>query len=153
MIIDVEKQVYDFLVKIMEGKGFNIYRGFLPTNDFKDRESGKKTNDYFPFVILRVIKGNQNIVSNLCNIDFELWIGTKEDKEEDYLKNLSIGEYVREKLLDKTYEENSFTVNLNEDYGVEFVSDTANPYFYSKVYFTVYGEPIEQNILNIEEYL
>jgi len=28
----------------MENKGFNVYRGFLPQNNFEDRENGKKTS-------------------------------------------------------------------------------------------------------------
>ena len=52
-MIHTEKKIYEFLKKIMEEKGFNVYRGFLHSNSFEDREKGKKTNDYFPFVILR----------------------------------------------------------------------------------------------------
>ena len=59
MIQHTEQHIYDFLEKIMKEKNFNVYRGFLPSNNFEDRENGKKTNDYFPFVILRVIEFSQ----------------------------------------------------------------------------------------------
>lgn len=47
MIQHTEKHLYDFLKKIMEeetmkDKGFKVYRGFLPSNKFEDRENGKK---------------------------------------------------------------------------------------------------------------
>ena len=95
MIQHTEKHLYDFLKKIMEeenmkNKGFKVYRGFLPSNDFEDRENGKKTNDYFPFVILRAVEffqERENFNDYNSFADFEIWIGTKEEKEKDYINN------------------------------------------------------------------
>jgi len=149
MIQHTEKHLYDFLKKIMENKGFNVYRGFLPQNNFEDRENGKKTNEYFPFVILRVLEFSQEregINSYNAFADFEIWIGTKEDKEEDYLNNLAIGDYIREKLLEESTVNGSFAVVQSEEYKVTFYSDASDPYFYSRIEFTVYAEPITSKI-------
>ena len=149
MIQHTEKHLYDFLKKIMENKGFNVYRGFLPQNNFEDRENGKKTNEYFPFVILRVLEFSQEregINSYNAFADFEIWIGTKEDKEEDYLNNLAVGDYIREKLLEESTVNGSFAVVQSEEYKVTFYSDASDPYFYSRIEFTVYAEPITSKI-------
>ena len=149
MIQHTEKHLYDFLKKIMKDKGFNVYRGFLPQNNFEDRENGKKTNEYFPFVILRVLEFSQEregINSYNAFADFEIWIGTKEDKEEDYLNNLAIGDYIREKLLEESTVNGSFAVDQSEEYKVTFYSDASDPYFYSRIEFTVYAEPITSKI-------
>ena len=149
MIQHTEKHLYDFLKKIMEDKGFNVYRGFLPQNNFEDRENGKKTNEYFPFVILRVLEFSQEregINSYNAFADFEIWIGIKEDKEEDYLNNLAIGDYIREKLLEESTVNGSFAVDQSEEYKVTFYSDASDPYFYSRIEFTVYAEPITSKI-------
>ena len=104
-MIHTEKKIYEFLKKIMEEKGFNVYRGFLSSNSFEDRENGKKTNDYFPFVILRALEFRQDRAGvgyyNAFS-DFEIWVGTKEEKEEDYLKNLEMARYIAGKLLEET---------------------------------------------------
>ncbi|MBP6280987.1 MAG: hypothetical protein KA384_02930 [Leptotrichiaceae bacterium] len=149
MIQHTEQHIYDFLEKIMKEKNFNVYRGFLPSNNFEDRENGKKTNDYFPFVILRVIEFSQErqgIHSYDCVADFEIWIGTKGEKEEDYLKNLVIGDYIRQKLLESPTINGGFSVVQNQKFNVTFHSDASDPYFYSKINFSVYAEPIEPNI-------
>ena len=149
MIQHTEKHLYDFLKKIMENKGFNVYRGFLPQNNFEDRENGKKTNEYFPFVILRVLEFSQEregINSYNAFANFEIWIGTKEDKEEDYLNNLAIGDYIREKLLEESTINGSFAVVQSEEYKVTFYSDASDPYLYSRIEFTVYAEPITSKI-------
>nr|DAM38067.1 MAG TPA: tail completion protein [Caudoviricetes sp.] len=149
MIQHTEKHLYDFLKKIMENKGFNVYRGFLPQNNFEDRENGKKTNEYFPFVILRVLEflqEREGINSYNAFANFEIWIGTKEDKEEDYLNNLAIGDYIREKLLEESTVNGSFAVDQSEEYKVTFYSDASDPYFYSRIEFTVYAEPITSKI-------
>ena len=149
MIQHTEKHLYNFLTKIMEDKGFNVYRGFLPQNNFEDRENGKKTNEYFPFVILRVLEFSQEregINSYNAFADFEIWIGTKEDKEEDYLNNLAVGDYIREKLLEESTVNGSFAVDQSEEYKVTFYSDASDPYFYSRIEFTVYAEPITSKI-------
>jgi hypothetical protein len=149
MIQHTEKHLYDFLKKIMENKGFNVYRGFLPQNNFEDRENGKKTNEYFPFVILRVLEFSQEregINSYNAFANFEIWIGTKEDKEEDYLNNLAIGDYIREKLLEESTINGNFAVVQSEEYKVTFYSDASDPYFYSRIEFTVYAEPITSKI-------
>ena len=149
MIQHTEKHLYDFLKKIMENKGFNVYRGFLPQNNFEDRENGKKTNEDFPFVILRVLEFSQEregINSYNAFADFEIWIGTKEDKEEDYLNNLAVGDYIREKLLEESTVNGSFAVVQSEEYKVTFYSDASDPYFYSRIEFTVYAEPITSKI-------
>ena len=68
----------------MKKKGFKVYRGFLPSNNFEDRENGKKTNDYFPFVILWAFEFSQereNFNDYNSFADFEIWIGSKEEKE------------------------------------------------------------------------
>ena len=54
-MIHTEKKIYEFIKKIMKEKGFKVYRGFLPSNSFEDRENGKKTKDYLPFVIFNYI--------------------------------------------------------------------------------------------------
>lgn len=149
MIQHTEKHLYNFLTKIMEDKGFNVYRGFLPQNNFEDRENGKKTNEYFPFVILRVLEFSQEregINSYNAFADFEIWIGTKEDKEEDYLNNLAVGDYIREKLLEESTVNGSFAVDQSEEYKVTFYSDASDPYFYSRIEFKVYAEPITSKI-------
>lgn len=149
MIQHTEQQLYDFLKPIVEEKGFNIYRGFLPSNKLEDRENGEKTNEYFPFVILRATEFSQEIENfNDYNsfADFEIWIGIKGEKEEDYLKNLAIGDYIRQKLLEESTKEGSFAVNQTREFKVTFHSDASYPYFYSRVTFTVYAEPITSGI-------
>ena len=149
MIKHTEQHLYNFLKKIMEEKEFNVYRGFLPSNNFEDRENGKKTNDYFPFVILRVTDFSQErtgIQGYDSSADFEIWIGTKEEKEEDYLNNLNIGDYIREKLLEESAVSDSFAVDESKEFRVSFFSDRSEPYFFSKVTFSVYAEPITSNI-------
>lgn len=149
MIQHTEKHLYDFLKKIMKDKGFNVYRGFLPSNNFEDRENGKKTNDYFPFVILRATEFSQEregIHAYDCTADFEVWIGTKEEKEENYLNNLAIGDYIRQKLLEAPTLDGGFAIVQNNEFKVNFYSDASEPYFYSRVSFAVYAEPIEPEI-------
>ena len=146
MIQHTEKQVYDFLKKIMEDKNFNVYRGFLPANNFEDRENGRKTNDYFPFVILRTLDFSQERTGFQAYgavANFEIWIGTKEEKEEDYLKNLAVGDYIREKLLEAPTIDGGFALVQDKEYKVTFHSDVSEPYFYSRIEFAVYAEPIE----------
>lgn len=145
MIQHTEKHIYDFISEIMKNKGFNVYRGIIPSNDFEDRENGKKTNDYFPFVVIRVITFNQvteSIDYYDCDVDFEIWVGTKEDKEENYIKNLEIGDYIRQELLTESSKQGSFIINTNKEFKVTFHSDRNEPYFFSKITFSVYGEPI-----------
>lgn len=149
MIQHTEKQIFDFLKLIMEEKGFNVYRGFLPSNKLEDRENGKKTNEYFPFIILRATEFSQereNFNDYNSFADFEIWIGTKEEKEEDYLKNLEVGDYIREKLLEESTRDGSFAVDQTREFKVTFHSDASDPYFYSRISFTVYAEPITSKI-------
>ena len=154
MIQHTEKHLYDFLKTIMEeenmkNKGFKVYRGFLPSNNFEDRENGKKTNDYFPFIILRAVEFSQEragIQSYDATANFEIWIGTKEKKEEDYLNNLSVGDYIRQKLLEAPTIDGGFAVVQDREYKVTFYSDGSDPFFYSKIEFAVYAEPIEPKI-------
>ena len=119
----------------------------MPSNSFEDRENGKKTNDYFPFVILRALEFRQDRAGvDYYNAfsDFEIWVGTKEDKEEDYLKNLEIARYIAGKLLEETTK-----VKQNKEIKVTFHSDQANPYFYSRLKFTAYAEPIVSEYTNL----
>ena len=157
-MIHTEKKIYEFLKKIMKEKGFNVYRGFLPSNSFEDRENGKKTNDYFPFVILRALEFRQDRAGvDYYNAfsDFEIWVGTKEDKEEDYLKNLEIARYIAGKLLEETTRVKNnignaeFVLEQNKEIKVAFYSDQANPYFYSRLKFTAYAEPIVSEYTNL----
>ena len=150
MIQHTEKHLYDFLKKIMEeetmkNKGFKVYRGFLPSNDFEDRENGKKTNDYFPFIMLRAVEFSQER-ENFSFADFEIWIGSKEEKEEDYINNLAVGDYIREKMLEESTKDESFAVDQTKEFKVTFHSDASEPYFYSRITFSVYAEPITSNI-------
>ena len=154
MIQHTEKHLYDFLKTIMEEKtmkerGFKVYRGFLPSNKFEDRENGKKTNDYFPFVILRAVEFSQereNFNDYNSFADFEIWIGIKEEKEEDYVNNLVVGDYIREKILEESTKDGSFAIDQTKEFKVTFHSDTSEPYFYSRIEFTVYAEPITSKI-------
>lgn len=149
MIQHTEEHVFNFLKKIMEDKGFNVYRGPLPSNRLEDRENGKKTNDYFPFVNLRVEEFSQErmgIQSYDCIANFVIWIGTKEEKEENYLNNLAIGDYIRQKLLEAPTLDGGFALVQNSEFKVTFHSDASEPYFYSRITFSVYAEPIEPNI-------
>lgn len=154
MIQHTEKHLYDFLKTIMEeenmeNKGFKVYRGFLPSNNFEDRENGKKTNDYFPFIILRTVEFSQereNFNDYNSFADFEIWIGTKEEKEEDYINNLAVGDYIREKILEESTKNGSFAVDQTKEFKVTFHSDASEPYFYSRITFSVYAEPITSKI-------
>ena len=79
-MIHTEKKIYEFLKKIMKEKGFNVYRGFLPSNSFEDRENGKKTNDYFPFVILRALEFRQELVLTIIMLFLILKFGLEQKK-------------------------------------------------------------------------
>ncbi|QXW65656.1 hypothetical protein KX935_07840 [Streptobacillus moniliformis] len=165
MIVNTERHLYDFLKRILTKeklKSFcdgiidydiNIYRGFLPTNDFADRENGNKTNNYFPFVLLRIVNFSQETIginSYEAPVDIEIWIGTKEEKEEDYIKNLALGDYIRQQLLSEVHKKGAFAVDVTKNFSVNFFSDKQEPFFYSKIDFVVYGEPVEP-ISNWEE--
>ena len=146
MIQHTEQQLYDFLKVIMEEKNFNVYRGFLPENKFEDRENGKKTNEYFPFILLRALEFGQTregFHNYDCFADFEIWIGTREEKEEDYLKNLATGDYIRQKLLEESTRNGSFAIDQQKEFKVAFYSDRSEPYYDSRISFTVDAEPIE----------
>lgn len=149
MIQHTEQQLYDFLKVIMQEKNFNVYRGFLPENKFEDRENGKKTNGYFPFILLRALEFGQTregFHNYDCFADFEIWIGTREEKEEDYLKNLATGDFIRQKLLEESTRNGSFAINQQKEFKVAFYSDRSEPYYYSRISFTVYAEPIESEV-------
>lgn len=155
MIQHTEKQIYDYLQKIIDEKNVNmgdkykVYRGFLPSNSFEDRENGEKSNNYFPFVILRALSYEQRVAGfgqGDSYADFEIWIGTKEEKEEDYINNLAMGDFIREKLLENSTVENGFSIDQSKDFRVEFYSDQSKPYYYSKINFTVFAEPIQSKV-------
>ena len=157
-MIHTEKKIYEFLKKIMKEKGFNVYRGFLPSNSFEDRENGKKTNDYFPFVILRIAEFRQNrdgVGYYNAFSDFEIWVGTKEEKQEDYSNNLETARYIARKLLEETTKVRNdtdsagFAIDQNKEIRVLFRSDQAYPYFFSRVTFTAYAEPIVSEYTNL----
>lgn len=169
MIKDTEEQIYNYLVEIMEEKnknlmeewplsesgeifkGFKVYRGFLPDNKFEDRMNGEKTNDYFPFILLKITefsqrRENYNDYNSFAN--FAIWIGTKGEKNEDYLKNLMIGDYIRDKLLKESTIDKGFAIDQIKEFNVTFHKDQADSYFYSRIEFTVYLEPITSEINN-----
>lgn len=151
MIMTIEQRLYDFLCEKLKDKGFNVYRGFLPENDHETREqSNKKKNEYFPFVILRITHFEQSRVgidTYLTPIDFELWIGTKEDKEEDYIKNLSIGDFLRKELLIQSTQDKLFAIDASYPFTVDFYSEESEPYFYSMCKFRAFGIPEESEIV------
>ncbi len=165
MILNTEQHLYEFLKKILQKDelnkyrgglidyDINLYRGFLPTNDFANREKGEKTNDYFPFVLLRINNFSQKTIginSYLVPVNVEIWIGTKEEKESDYIKNLAIGDYIRQRILTVIGEENGFIMDVEKEFKVEFFSDRQDPFFYSQINFTVYGEAVEP-LTEVEE--
>ena len=150
MIQDTESQLFDFLVEIMREKNFNVYRGFLPKNRTEDRARyNTKTNEYFPFIMLRVLNFSQvreGFHNYDCFAEFEIWIGTKEEEKEDYINNLAIGDYIRQQLMEESMRNGSFAIDQTKKFNVEFYSDQVEPYYYSRVSFTVFAEPIESNI-------
>lgn len=144
MIKKVEEWLFAFLTEKLKGKEVHLFRGFLPEQKHEDRENGHKTNDYFPFVILRVTNFEQTRTGQDCYdvpISFELWIGTKAEKEEEYLDNLEIGDFLRRELLKKSTKDGSFAIDQSKGFAVDFYSDQLDPYFYSRCNFTVFGVP------------
>ena len=47
---------------------------------------------------------------------FEIWIGSKEEKEEDYINNLVVGDYIREKMLEEVPKMESFAVDQTKEF-------------------------------------
>lgn len=144
MIKNMENRIFLFLEEKLKGKGVHLFRGFLPEQKHEDREKGQKTHDYFPFVILRVTNFEQTRTgqdSYDVPISFELWIGTKATKEEEYIDNLSLGDFLRQELLRESTKEGSFAINQAKGVTVDFYSDQLDPYFYSRCQFTAFGIP------------
>lgn len=151
MIITVEKMLYDFLEKKLDGKGIKVYRGLLPETKHSDREEGKEKNKLFPFALLRLNEFKQtrtNTSGYDVPVDFEIWIGTKLETEEDYLKNLEIGDYLKQEFLNNSLLDGKFSVDQSFPFSVEYFSDEMYPYFYSLCKFRVYGIPTTSDVVN-----
>lgn len=155
MIKDIEEKIYQFLIEILKEKKVQVFRGMLPEKNHEDREKGKQSEDYFPFVLLRVTHFEQTRAgfdAYDTHIDFEFWIGTKEEKEENYINNLELGDFLREKMLEQSTRDNGFALDQAKGFQVDFYSDQAEPYFYSKCQFTTFGIPatsiVAQNKIN-----
>lgn len=150
MIVKVENLVYDFLVEKLKDKNIKVYHGLLPKIKHEDKEEGKSEKDLFPFAILRVTKFEQTrkgIDNYDVPIDFEIWLGSKMDDDNDYLANLSIGDYLKKEFLNESTVDGKFAVDQSFPFSIEYFSAEAEPYFYSVCRFRVFGIAEESEIL------
>nr|DAS86685.1 MAG TPA: hypothetical protein [Caudoviricetes sp.] len=142
MIVKTEEKIYNFLKGKLSYKGINVYRGTLPETKHSDREEREDVKKLFPFVLLRLTEFKQTrtgIDSYDVPVDFELWIGTKLDDETDYLKNLEIGDYLKQEFLGLSSLEWGFSVDQSAPFSVEYFNDEMYPYFYSLCRFKIFG--------------
>ena len=147
MIKTIEENLYNFLVEKLKGKNINVYRGVLPDNRYVDREKGNKTNNYFPFVLLRIVHFEQTregINSYDAFLNVELWIGTKEI---EYIQHLEIGDFLREEFLKTSTVNNKFAIDQSEPYTTDFYSEEKDPFFFSISRFKVLGCPEQSEVL------
>ncbi|MBR8700239.1 hypothetical protein IX317_000639 [Fusobacterium sp. DD29] len=150
MISDVEKSLFQFLKGILTDKGVNVYRGVLPDNNHLDRENGKKTNEYFPFVLIRISHFEQSrsgIDVYDAFADIELWIGTK---EQDYLEHLELGDYLRGKFLETSTIDGKYAVKQEIPFSVDFYADDKEPFYFSTARFRVSCPATQSEIINKE---
>ena len=49
-------------------------------------------------------------------------------------------------MLEESTKDGSFAVDQTKEFKVTFHSDASEPYFYSRITFSVYAEPITSNI-------
>ena len=142
MILEVEKLIFDFLVEKLKDKNITVYHGLLPEINHEDREEGKSEKDLFPFAILRVTKFEQTrngIDSYDVPVDLEVWLGSKMDKEEDYLKK----EFLNESTVD-----GKFAIDQSFPFSIEYFTAETEPYFYSVCRFRVFGIPDTSEIID-----
>ena len=100
MIKHTEEKIFEFLDKELSNKGIKVYRGFLPQKSFEDRENGNYKEN-FPYVTLRIVEFKQEragIDYYDSPVEFEIWVATKENGENDYLENLSLANEIMEKV-------------------------------------------------------
>ena len=93
-------------------------------------------------------------------VEFEIWVATKENGENDYLENLSLANEIMEKLLEETTKPvkdkllnidnqgSGFVIDQTKEFKVSFHSDQYRPYFFSRISFSVYGEAISSVYTN-----
>ena len=68
---------------------------------------------------------------------------------------MEIARYIAGKLLEETTKVKNnignaeFVLEQNKEIKVTFHSDQANPYFYSRLKFTAYAEPIVSEYINL----
>ena len=145
MIKHTEEKIFEFLDKELSNKGIKVYRGFLPQKSFEDRENGNYKEN-FPYYD--------------SPVEFEIWVATKENGENDYLENLSLANEIMEKLLEETTKPvkdkllnidnqgSGFVIDQTKEFKVSFHSDQYRPYFFSRISFSVYGEAISSVYTN-----
>lgn len=162
MIKYTEEKIFEFLDKELSNKGIKVYRGFLPQKSFEDRENGNYKEN-FPYVTLRIVEFKQEragIDYYDSPVEFEIWVATKENGENDYLENLSLANEIMEKLLEETTKPvkdkllnidnqgSGFVIDQTKEFKVSFHSDQYRPYFFSRISFSVYGEAISSVYTN-----
>ncbi|MBF1333351.1 MAG: hypothetical protein HXM49_04135, partial [Leptotrichia sp.] len=62
------------------------------------------------------------------------------------VNNLAVGDYIREKMLEESTKDGSFAIDQTKEFKVTFHSDASEPYFYSRITFSVYAAPITSKI-------
>lgn len=151
-LLNTEQALYDFLENIMREEKFNVFRGTVPKLKHKDREmlDEKEIKKIYPCVILRIISTLQvreNLSGYISDLTFEIVVGTK---NEDYLENMKVADYIKDKLLDCLYSETGFVINQNRDFKIEYYNDEYYPFIFSKIVFTLVGTPVFPNINIVE---
>lgn len=147
-LVNTENVLFRFLEKITneknleENKDYKIYRGSLPNRKLKTREENGDTKLY-PCVVLRILSHRQirtGINGYDCDVSFEIIIGTV---NEEYISNLAMGDYIREKLMNKLVDEAGMSFNQDKEFKIETYNDEYGSFVFSRITFTLYGFPVE----------